>query len=370
MDVTAGSVARRALLVVRLCAGAAALARLARAARRADPIVASSPVVDPGDARITVVVPARNEALRIEPCLRAVVGASGVVEVIVVDDQSTDDTAAIATRLGARVVTGAPLPDGWVGKPWALQQGVDVATTEWVVTFDADTEPDAALPVALVARAEADGWDLLTAGGRFVCPTAGLQALHPAMLATLVYRFGPPGGGRPTRPARTMANGQCTAFRRDALVQAGGFVGAASHLTDDIALARHLARAGWRVGFLDATALVRVRMHESATDAWRNWGRSLPMPDVTSPAWQAADLAVVWLAQALPLPRLLLGRGDVLDAVLLATRLGTHAGLAPAYERTSRSRWWWLAPLLDVPVAARLTQAALRPERTWRGRTY
>ena len=367
----AGRIARRALLIARLIAGATALTRLARAARRADPIVAApSHAPDPIDRRITVVVPARNEASRIEPCLRAVLGAPGVAEVIVVDDQSTDDTAAIAIRRGARVVDGTPLPAGWVGKPWALQQGLDGATTEWVVTFDADTEPDAARPAALVARAEADGWDLLTAGARFVCPTPRLQALHPAMLATLVYRFGPPGGARPARPARTMANGQCTAFRRDALVAAGGFVGAAGHLTDDIALARHLARAGWRVGFLDATALVRVRMHESAADAWRNWGRSLPMPDVTGPAWQAADLAVVWLAQALPLPRLLLGRGDVLDAVLLATRLGTHAGLAPAYERTSRSRWWWLAPLLDLPVAARLTQAALRPERTWRGRTY
>ena len=85
---------------------------------------------------------------------------------------------------------------------------------------------------------------------------------------------------------------------------------------------------------------------------------------------QAADLAVVWSAQALPLWRLLARRGDVVDVVLLAARLGTHAGIARAYEARSRGLAWWLAPLADLPVAARLTQAALRPERTWRGRTY
>jgi dolichol-phosphate mannosyltransferase len=384
-----------------MIAGATAIARLARAARRSpsvtigpessltdglrpkvgpgaagsagsasDPAAAGSGEVVVGAPGITVVIPARDEVARIEPCLRAAVGAPGVAEVIVVDDRSTDGTAALATRLGARVVNGATLPAGWVGKPWALQQGLDAARTDWVMTLDADTEPDPALPAALVARATADRWDLLTVGGRFVLPTAGLQALHPAMLATLVYRFGPPGGTRPPRPERTIANGQCTVFRRQALVDAGGFTGAAGHLTDDIALARHLAGLGWRVGFLDASTLVRVRMHEGFMDAWRNWGRSLPMPDMTTPVWQAADLAVVWLAQALPLPRLLTGRGDVLDVVLAAARVGTHAGTASAYEREARTVWWWLAPLLDVPVAARLTQAALRPERTWRGRTY
>jgi len=92
------------------------------------------------------------------------------------------------------------------------------------------------------------------------------------------------------------------------------------------------------------------------------------MPDVTSARWQALDLAVIWLALALPLPRLLARRGDRLDVALLAVRLGLLAGVAPAYAR--RGPWWWLSPLADVPVAARLTWGALRPGKTWRGRTY
>ena len=360
------------VLAARVAAGAAALVRLARVAGAAPPL---APATDEDQfdvpLAVTVVVPARDEAERIGPCLAALRGAPAVIEVIVVDDESTDGTAALAASLGARVVAGRPLPPGWVGKPWALQQGLDAAAAgTWLVTLDADTVPDPRLPAALVARARAGAWDLLTCGARFTLSTRGQRLLHPAMLATLVYRFGPPGARRTPPPARVVANGQCTVAGVDALRRAGGFAGAAAHLTDDVALARHLAARGWRVGFADATDLIGVRMHETAGEAWRNWGRSLPMPDVTSPAWRLADLAVVWLAQALPLPRLLAGRGDALDVALLVARLGTHAGTARAYERTSRGAWWWLAPLADVPVAARFTQAALRPERTWRGRTY
>jgi dolichol-phosphate mannosyltransferase len=165
-----------------------------------------------------------------------------------------------------------------------------------------------------------------------------------------------------------MANGQCTVTRRAMLLAQGGYVPVAGHLTDDVALARHLAGVGWRVGFLDVTGLFDVRMHASAPEVWRNWGRSLPMPDVTTTAWKALDLAVVWLALALPLPRLLARRGDRLDGVLMAVRLGLLAATADAYR--DRGPWYWLSPLVDIPVAVRLTWGALRPGTTWRGRTY
>jgi dolichol-phosphate mannosyltransferase len=83
------------------------------------------------------------------------------------------------------------------------------------------------------------------------------------MLATLVYRFGPPGARRRTPPHRVQANGQCTITRRQALLDVGGFEPVAGHLTDDVALARHLARRGWNVRFADGTALLDVRMHET-----------------------------------------------------------------------------------------------------------
>lgn len=316
-----------------------------------------------------MVIPARDEEHRIGPALAALVGNPQVSEVVVVDDCSTDRTAEIATAAGARVVKGAPLPQGWVGKPWALQQGLEAATGEWLVTLDADVEPKAGLICAVVATADEEGWDHLSAGGRFVCDTAGQRLVHPAMLATLVYRFGPPGNGRRLPPAhRIMANGQCTVTRRAMLRAQGGYFPVAGHLTDDVALARHLATVGWRVGFLDVTGCFDVRMHASAAEVWRNWGRSLPLADVTSWPWKAADLAVIWLALALPLPRILARRGDRLDTALAAVRLGLLAATAGAYRH--RGPAYWLSPLADVPTALRLTWGTLRPGTTWRGRTY
>jgi len=343
-----------------------AVSRLAKAARRRPPLVIERATVS--TATISVVIPARNEAGRLRPLLEALRGDPTVTEVLVVDDESSDDTPELAAGLGATVVTGGPLPAGWVGKPWALDQGVRAARGEWVVTMDADVEPAPGLPGALVERAKRDGLDLPSVAGRFACPTPALRWLHPALLTTLVYRFGPAGAVGASRPSRVVANGQCTAFRRQALLDAGGYREIATHLTDDIALARHLAARGWRTTLLDGTSALRVRMHDDAVDAWRHWGRSLPMPDVTAPGPQLLDLATLLVAQALPLPRLLVGRGDALDVALLAVRLGTLAGTRRAYEQVGLP--YWLSPLADPAAVGRIVWGAVRPGRTWRGRSY
>jgi dolichol-phosphate mannosyltransferase len=358
------SALRVVFVVARLTAGAVAVTRLARAAAVAAPV---RPTLTPMQS-ISVVIPARDEASRIGPLLDAIVGAPGVNEVIVVDDQSSDGTADIARRGGATVLTGTPLPDGWAGKAWALQQGIAAASSEWVVTLDADTRPDPRLPSALVARAAGERLDFLSVGGRFDCPTPGSRFLHPAMLTTLVYRFGPP-GARTTRPDRMMANGQCTVFQRDRFRAAGGMESVRSEVVEDIALARHLATQGQRVGFLDASELLTVRMFESFGDVLAGWGRSLALPGVEPPRRQLVDLAVVVLAQVLPLPRLLVRRGDLVDAGLLALRLGTLVGTRRAYARTDAA--YWASPLADPIAAAAIARGiARRGRQVWRGRSY
>ena len=354
-----------AFVVAQAVAAAAAARRLAPGANRLPPMVART---GPVAGTVSVVIPARDEAERIRPCLAALVDDPQVAEVVVVDDESTDGTATVARALGATVVAGQPLPPGWVGKPWALQQGLEAATGEWVVTLDADVVPGAGLVGALVDAVGHHGFDVMTAAPRFVCSTLGEQVLHPALLATLVYRFGPVGPRRAVRPHRAMANGQCLVARRAWLVAAGGFTAAAGHMTDDIALVRALAASGASVGFLDGTGVLEVDMHDGMAEVWREWGRSLPMADVT-PWWrQVGDLAVIWLVVALPLPRILLRRSSPLDWALLAVRAGLVVATARAYRRPAPGTW--LAPLLDVPAAARLTWASVRPVRRWRGRTY
>ncbi len=334
------------------------LARLSRGRARRPPLEA----VDGPVPRITVVVPARDEAERIGPCLEALAADPAVEELIVVDDRSTDGTAQVARARGALVIEGADPPPGWVGKPWALQQGVEAADGEVVVALDADTRPRPGLAAAL-ARGLGDA-DLVTAGPRFLCDTAGERWLHPSFLTSLVYRFGPsdaPGG-------RTMANGQCTAVRREAFLAAGGYAHAAGHMTDDTALAQGLAGQGWRIAFHDGSKLLDVDMHASAGEVWREWGRSIALADVTRKPALAADVAVLWLTMALPHVRAVSGRPGKLDLVLLAVRAAMLAATAPVYAR--RGPAYWLSPLADPLTAARVTWSALRPPRRWRGRVY
>jgi dolichol-phosphate mannosyltransferase len=361
---TAAGMLRAVSLVARIAAAVAAISKIAKAATAEPPV---RPTLTPVQS-ISVVVPARDEAERIGPLLDRIVGATGVAEVVVVDDQSSDATADIARRAGATVISGEPLPDGWAGKAWALQQGITAASSDWVVTLDADARPDPALPTAVVARAVAERFDLLTVGGRFECPTIGSRWLHPAMLTTLVYRFGPPGAPA-SRPERTMANGQCMAVPRDAFLAAGGMEPVHSEVVEDLALARAMATDGQLVGFLDARELLTVRMFESFGDAWRGWGRSLALPGVEPGRRQLIDLAIVVLTQVLPIPRLVLGRGDVVDVVLALTRIGTLVGTRRAYERTDAA--YWLSPVADPVAAAAIARGiARRGRQTWRGRSY
>jgi len=144
---------------------------------------------------ISVVIPARDEALRIGPCLDGLLDDPDVLEVVVVDDGSTDATAEVARARGARVVEAGEPPAGWVGKPWALQRGLEEARGEVVVSVDADTRPRAGLAgaaaAALVAAETADSAEaadaaaagppspvLVSVGARFVCSTAGERFLH------------------------------------------------------------------------------------------------------------------------------------------------------------------------------------------------
>ena len=357
---------RTAFTLAQAAATATLLVRLARGRTRRPPLRANgSP---PPQASISVIIPARDEALRLGPCLDGLRTDPDITEIIVVDDRSSDATADVAASKGATVIHGKPLPPNRKGKAHALQQGLEAAKGDIVVFLDADARPKPGLVRELAALLEADV-DLVTAGPRFHCAGVGERLLHPSMGATIPYRLGPGDavGWQPS-PSRAFANGQCIAMRRQTLLQAGGWDRVKDNMTEDVALARALRQDGLKLTFVDACDLLEVKMYDSAIETWGGWSRSLMAPDATTTPNQVGDVALLWLTLALPLPRLATRKGTKLDVLLVAIRLAMHAALARGYR--PRGIPFWLSPLADVPVMARLTWSAIHPERTWRGRTY
>ncbi len=352
------------------------LARLTRGKDRPAPLSAGA-AARPGS--ISVVIPARNEAQRISPLLAALTETGpSVREVIVIDDRSKDGTAEIVAQFALldariRVVRSKKRDKRWVGKQHALQQGLDLAAAPWTLCLDADTCPDPALPDALLATVAEHGYDVVSAGPRFAVGTIGETILHPALLATLVYRFGPPTIA-PVRSARTIANGQCLLVPTARFRLAGGWEPVKANMTEDVALARHLVREGWLLGMANAAPLLLVDMHASTREAWREWGRSLALPGVASGKEQTLDIVTLVLAMALPpwmllaailTDNLLIGAPAL---ILIAVRLLFHVVLRPNYDRPSF--FYWLAPLADGLAVIRLIASAVRPNRRWRGRHY
>jgi dolichol-phosphate mannosyltransferase len=391
--VTAALYAPLALAALQAAAGARALGRLLPGRRRTPP---PTPLVDPrdprralvGGARVTVVVAALNEAHRIGPCLAGLLAQDATVgEILVVDSRSTDGTRALVEAAAARdprvrLLTDPPLPEGWVGKVWALEHGRSHATGDWVLGVDADTAPAPGLAAAVVAAAEAHGLDVVSFAPRFDGQTAGERWLQPAMLATLVYRLGAP-TARPRTPGDVLANGQCFLVRRRVLDAGGGYAPARASWADDVTLARHLMRRGARVGFLDGARLYTVRAYDGAREAWREWGRSFDLADASAPARQALDLVTVTLAQGAPVPVLLALAGAAalgaaagagaaallaVNLALVGVRLGVLAATRQSYAR--RGAPYWLSWTADPAAVARLWLSSLRRPKAWRGRAF
>jgi dolichol-phosphate mannosyltransferase len=333
----------------------------------------------PGE-RVAVIVPVLNERERLAPCLDGLLAQGPeVAAILVVDGGSGDGTRDLVARYSGRdvrvrLVDAGPPPGGWNGKAWNLQVGAERVGAEvaWILTVDADVRPAPLLVRSLLAHARRTGLVAFSVATRQEVSGLGEALLHPALLTTLVYRFGLPGSA--TSSVRgVQANGQCFLVRRAVLSGSRALSVARASLCEDVTIARRLAALGWAVGFYEADDLAWVKMYATGRDVWRNWPRSLPLRDQYAGVAGALGLAEVVLVQALPLPlvvllRLICARRwmRTLNLVLVLARLGVLLGTARAYRRVLWS--YWLSPLCDGPVAVALCRSALRRRHTWRGR--
>ena len=379
------------LLLVQLPAIAILLSRLLQAPRRIPPLL---PIAANPDrlGQVSIVVPTLNEAQRITPCLQGLSRQGYEVrEVIVVDSRSQDGTdrlvkAAQVNDPRFRLITDPPLPAGWVGRPWALHTGFLHSSphSEWILGIDADTRPQPGLVASLIATAEQQGYDLVSLAPQFILKNAGEFWLQPALLMTLIYRFG--AAGSSNSADRVMANGQCFLCRRSLLATLDGYTSARASFCDDVTLARNAARQGAKVVFLDGSKLLKVRMYEGMAETWREWGRSLDLKDAASIAQSWGDVGFLIAVQALPLLVTIglgcfvaLGHSTLpiwtalgLNVGVLAMRIALLWAIAPSYDFTEAAAAWsfWLSPIADPLAAYRIFLSSLSKPTQWRGRTY
>ena len=201
---------------------------------------------------VTVVVPARNEAVYLPRTLHALLEQDYPAEwrVVVVDDRSDDGTASVARSLADErltVLEGDPLPPGWAGKVWALGQGIAAAgAPEYLLLTDADILHTPGSLRALVADAEADGLALTSRMARLHCRTLAERFVIPPFLFffNVLYPMRRVGDPADTRAA---AAGGCILVRRQALEGVGGISAVRGEVIDDVNLARVMKASGGRI---------------------------------------------------------------------------------------------------------------------------
>lgn len=331
---------------------------------------------NPGDqppgvpaAEVSLLVPVRNEAATLADFLPAILGQSGVAEVIVLDDESEDGSAALAEALlagtpHARLVRGTAAPPGWVGKTWACQQLTEQARGELLVFCDADVLLAAGAVEAVLREMAGQRADVFSVFPRQL--TAGLgEALLTPLIDDVLLCFLPFGLLSADVPAAATANGSLLAMRRSACSALGGFSSVRTEIVEDVALARKARRAGLKLGLALGGGLVRTRMYTGYCQSVAGLGRGL-LAVAGGSRWRLAA-ATGWHLVAYTLPVVAATRQR---RWLLPLGLGLLERLLVGLKCHPRTAWQAiltpLCPVAFVPVAIQ----ASRPRQRWKGRSY
>ena len=376
----------RKLTVVGSAAALLATAHTAINLRRLRvPPASPPPVAEP----VSVLLPVRDEVGRVEVCLRAVLDQVGLrtVEVVVLDDDSSDGTADVVRRVAGtvdaperegadqateavrrvRLITGVPLPAGWLGKAHACQQLADAASGSVLVFLDADVVLAPNAVAAAVTLLRWSGLDLVSPYPRQRAESPAERLVQPLLqwswLTTLPLRV----AERSPRPSLAAANGQFLVVDAGAYRRAGGHADVRPEVLEDIALLRAVKRAGGRGVVVDGTALASCRMYDGWPALRDGYGKSL-WSAFGSPAGAAATMAVLVLVYVVPPLAALCG-----SRVGAAGYAAGVAGRALVARRTGgRALPDALAHPLSIAVLAWLTARSVVLRRygalSWKGR--
>ncbi len=228
---------------------------------------------------VSAIIPARNEEASIARAVESVAAQPEIAEIIVVDDQSTDRTAAILAGLAARIpklkiLHARALPPGWVGKNYAVTLAADVAQGDWLLFTDADT---CHMPGS-TRRALADAVDhnavLVSYSPEQELGSFWERVLIPFVYCRLSAKFSFARVNDPTLPDAA-ANGQFLMVLRDVYQKVGGHAAVASEVLEDVALARRVKQAGYQIYFTAPIGIIRARMYRSFRALWEGWTKNL-----------------------------------------------------------------------------------------------
>jgi hopene-associated glycosyltransferase HpnB len=312
---------------------------------------------------VTVLIPARDEAALIGRTIAALGEQGRGLEVVVIDDQSSDGTREAAERaapevLPLRVIVGQPLPEGWAGKLWALEQGLAVVARPFVLLLDADIELAPRLvPTLLVAARDRDA-TLVSLLAELHCATFWEKLLSPAFVLffKLLYPFA---WSNDERKATAAAAGGCMLVRTAVLRQIGGFAAIRAALIDDCTLAAALKDKRPPI-WLGVTRSVRsLRVYAELAEFWRMVSRS---------AFTQLDYSTWWLllATALMVVTLLVPVAGVVVAAFTGHSL---LGLTSAGAWLALSAVYWpVVSFYRLPSVWALTlpiAAAMFLAMTW-----
>lgn len=326
---------------------------------------------------VSVVVPARDEQDTLPTLLGALaVQTRGPHEVVVVDDDSRDGTADVARRGGARVVTSAPLPQGWTGKAWACWQGASEATGDVLVFLDADTRPATDLLDRLVsAQARRGGLVSVQPYHRMERLTERLSAFFNLIAVMGI------GAASAWRRARvTGAFGPCLCAGRGEYFASGGHASVRRTVLEDVALRRSFEEHGIQVAALGAAGAISFRMYPRGLRQLADgWSKNFAAGAGTTPLPRLLAI-VAWFSGVLASGRVLV------DAFAAAVAGGPAPGAAAwfVYALFAAQLVVMLRPLGNFGVAAAIYPVpalvfvaafvrsvwwALRGEVEWKGRT-
>jgi glycosyltransferase involved in cell wall biosynthesis len=342
---------------------------------------------------LTVVVPAYNEESNIAGCLASLLASAPPCphwQVLLVDDGSSDATAAIARATAAASAANAgrfsllqagPRPQGerWVGKNWACSRAMDTISSDWVLFVDADVRLQPTTLQRALGQAVDEGADLLSLAPRLCCGCLAEWMVQPIMASLLGLGFPIKAANDPADPT-AFAAGPFMLFRRTAYEAIGGHRALAGVVVEDLALARRIKAAGYRLRYLLGLDAADLRMYADFAALWEGWsknwflglernlaralGASSAVVLMFSAPWLLAPAAAISLAllersagelAALRLPLLAaLALGLLGIGLQLGLRLWTRRAFGLPLDL------WWLMG------AGGLVVGALGPTSAWR----